>query len=162
MKAVLDIEFIVAIAIFIGTISFILIAVISRLPLFEEQSALQNVKSSSYRVSDMLIYGTGSPGWEDSPDGAAMFGLSSGTNGIVETQKISALNAYCNPPDADKLVKLYDMFSPGAFVSIRITDRIGVLASCGSPDSGGTRFTAKRSATTESGSVVLIELTVSK
>ncbi|MBI4014607.1 MAG: hypothetical protein HY365_01495, partial [Candidatus Aenigmarchaeota archaeon] len=122
MKAVLDIEFIVALAVFIGTISFILVAVISRLPLFEEQSALQNVKSSSYRVSDMLIYGTGSDGWEASPDSAALFGLSSGANGVVETQKIAALNAYCNPPDAGRLVKLYDMFSPGAFVSIRITN----------------------------------------
>ncbi|MBS3054230.1 MAG: hypothetical protein J4431_01710 [Candidatus Aenigmarchaeota archaeon] len=150
MKGMLDIEFILAIAIFIGTASFILLTINSQIPFLEEKSDFNNIIAESYRISDMLAYGSGTHGWETliagRPEDVEMIGLSSGRRFYLSREKLNALHGLCNPPVAANFVKLESMLASGGGAGIQVTDRSGnALVSCPPPGSAGvSEYTARR------------------
>ena len=150
MKGMLDIEFILAIAIFIGTSSFILLTINSRMPFLEEKSDFNNIMAESYRISDVLIYGSGTPGWESAinanPDSVERIGLSGGRRFYLSSEKLLSLNTFCNPPVAENYVKLNSMLTSRGGVEIQVTDRAGsALVSCQPPKAIGlSQYTARR------------------
>ncbi|MBI4019595.1 MAG: hypothetical protein HY364_05070 [Candidatus Aenigmarchaeota archaeon] len=150
MKGMLDIEFILAIAIFIGTASFILLTINSRIPFLEEESDFNNIIAESYRISDMLIYGSGTRNWEillaSNPEAVETIGLSSGKRFYLSEEKLSTLDSFCNPPVAANFVKLTSMLTSGGGVGIQVTDQSGnVLVFCPPPAIAGvSEYTARR------------------
>jgi hypothetical protein len=125
MKALVTIEFILSLAIFLSAISFIALTINSRIPLFEQQSALDNLLSEGYQITDLIMFSEGEPrDWETDVPNSVRVGLSSGEDYTISTSKLDALDAFCNDPDpsvrAANLIRFYDMFSESKIISMRV------------------------------------------
>ncbi len=95
MKGVIDIEFILAIVIFVSTISFVSFTIISNIPVFHNQANSEDLRSRAYQISEQLIFSSGEPQNWDATN-AKTIGLSTGYAYILSNSKITSLAAMCS------------------------------------------------------------------
>jgi hypothetical protein len=102
-KGVMDIEFIVAIVLFLTVLSFVSLTVIGVMPKLHQETFSQDIKSKAYQISEMLLFDTGIPtDWATPPksiNNVQRLGLSNGTQYFLSTAKMTELNTYCNNPN---------------------------------------------------------------
>mgnify|MGYP001619912532 CR=1 FL=1 len=104
MKAVADIEFILSAFLFVSTISFITLSIIGNLPVLQEKSLAENLQSTSYQISELLLDKGHPANWHlIAIDDVARIGLES-DDYMLDSAKVSQLSALCaNPADYNKL-----------------------------------------------------------
>ncbi len=104
MKAATDIEFILSAFVFLGTVVFVSMSVVRVLPTLQERSLSENLQSTSYQISD-LILGKGYPeNWHTLDiDSVSYIGLES-SDYVLDSAKVSRVAELCsNPSDYNKL-----------------------------------------------------------
>ena len=104
MKAVIDIEFILAAFLFVSIIVFITISIIRTMPLMQERSLAENLQSTSYQMSELLLEKGYPENWHTlAIDSVARIGLES-DDYVLDPNKVSRLSALCTTPgDYEKL-----------------------------------------------------------
>lgn len=104
MKGAIDIEFILSAFLFVSTIVFITLSIIRNLPVLQEKSLAENLQSTSYQISDLLLEKGHPPNWHLLDiDSVARIGLES-DDYVLDPAKVSRLSALCaNPGDYKKL-----------------------------------------------------------
>lgn len=122
MKAVVNVEFFVSVIVFVSTIFFLIISIVSVIPQFHEGSALISLRSRSFAVSEALLLDEGAPrNWDSASAGSIKrIGLSTKEKYVLSLKKIDKLKAMC---DADyENVRNLVAGDPKYAVTIKVTD----------------------------------------
>jgi hypothetical protein len=94
-KGILDIEFILSVFVFVSTVSFVVImAVISNIPLLQQLSVTEDLRSRNYQISEKILFTEGSPSNWDS-NTVTSIGLSTGQMYALDLNKINNLSILC-------------------------------------------------------------------
>jgi len=94
MKGTLDIEFILAIIVFLSTISFVTFVILSNIPVFHGESISEDLRARAYEISQLIIFDQGYPSdWN--PSNVLRIGLSNGTGYVIDTIKVENLKSLC-------------------------------------------------------------------
>ncbi len=98
MKGVLDIEFVLSVFLFLGTISFVTVLIGRESVALQNSAISDNMKSESYQISQILMFDKGSPAdWENGPkENIKRVGLSSGENYFLDADKLAMMDALCS------------------------------------------------------------------
>ncbi len=104
MKAAIDIEFILSAFLFVSTVVFITLSITRNLPVLRERSLAENLQSTSYQISDLLLEKGYPPNWHLLDiDSVARIGLES-DDYILDPAKVARLSVLCaTPNDYNKL-----------------------------------------------------------
>lgn len=127
-KGVVDVEFVLAIIVFLSIVVFVSFSIISHVPTLRSAAYTEDLKARAYHVSQFLVFEEGEPrNWNSI--NVLRIGLSNGTNYVLNSTKISETQTLCqnNYPKLKELTgqNLTD-------VTITITDPdSNVLLSCG-------------------------------
>lgn len=97
-KGVVDIEFIMAVVVFLGSISFVTLTISREFFSVREAALSETMKLRSNAILQLLLFDRGFPeNWESGPIvSVRKLGLSSGNRSIIETNKVSTLNTFCS------------------------------------------------------------------
>ncbi|HLC76674.1 MAG TPA: hypothetical protein VJH04_00555 [archaeon] len=108
MKGFQEIEFVIAIFVFITTISFVTLIIINNIPLFYNIAQTESLKSKSYQHSQILLLDAGYPSnWNTLPlTSISRIGLSSGPEYFIDKNKINKLAEFCSTPNNYETVKI--------------------------------------------------------
>lgn len=92
---IINIEFIISVLVFLGTIFFLIISVANSVPQYHEASLLTSLRSRSFAASEVLLLDEGAPrSW--SADNAERIGLATPEKYVLSLQKINEMKAMCN------------------------------------------------------------------
>ncbi len=95
MKGALDIEFILAAFVFLSTIVFITLSIIGKIPVLQEKSLSENLQSTSYQISEILLTKGYPENWAAlNIDSVARVGLES-EDYVLDPAKVSSLADHC-------------------------------------------------------------------
>ncbi|MFC2142776.1 hypothetical protein ACFLQN_00045 [Candidatus Aenigmatarchaeota archaeon] len=97
-KGITNFEFVLALFVFLSTVSFVAITIINKVPNIHMDAVGDEIKTSSYYISQMLMFDEGLPvDWETLPDpeNIQRFGFSSGNYYEIDTNKLAAFQALC-------------------------------------------------------------------
>ena len=96
MKGLAEVEFIIAVCVYITTIAFVTFFIIANIPLLHNTATTNLLKSKSYQYSELLLFDGGSPkNWHLNPQSADRVGFSSGRRYFLDSNKIAALSTLC-------------------------------------------------------------------
>jgi|SRR3989344_4458371 len=100
MKGIVEIEFIISVFVFITSVSFVTLVIVSNIPLLHNTASGENLKAMSYQYSEMLVFDEGYPTTWSSGNfaDARRLGFSSGKRYFVDINKITKFNTYCTDP----------------------------------------------------------------
>ena len=94
MKGVTDVEFVLAVIVFLGIITFVTFTIISKIPLLRSQSSNEDLQSKTYEISQLLLMDQGEPtGWNSG--NVKRIGLSAGEKYVLSGGKINSLAGMC-------------------------------------------------------------------
>lgn len=94
MKGIIDIEYLLAIAVFLTTISFVTIIIMSNVPLFHREAVSEDLRARAYQISELLLFDRGDPvNWDQV--NVNRIGLSTGTRYKLSSLNIVALKELC-------------------------------------------------------------------
>ena len=128
MKGVINIDFIVSILIFLSTLSFVSMMVINSIPFFHQESVIDNIKTSMYQISHILLFDAGYPeGWDRNT--VEMLGLSEKPY-VLDRNKIDELNALCGT-DYNRVQGLLTNYRTNVVIGIESIDGGTNILSCG-------------------------------
>ncbi|MBI2578566.1 MAG: hypothetical protein HYW26_02530 [Candidatus Aenigmarchaeota archaeon] len=95
MKGVVNIEFIISVLVFLGTVFFLIISVANNVPQFHEGSLVSSLRSRSFSMSEALLLDEGAPkNWNSG--NVKRIGLSTPEKYVISMQKINALKGMCS------------------------------------------------------------------
>lgn len=96
-KGVLDIEFVLSVFLFLGTVSFITILIGRESVSLQNSAITDNMKSESYQISQLLMFNEGNPKtWESAAKSdIKRIGLSSGQDYVLNEAKLAKLQQLC-------------------------------------------------------------------
>jgi hypothetical protein len=155
MKAVVNIEFIIAVFVFLVTLSFILITIGGNLAPLHRDVGAGDLRSKAHQISQILLFDEGDPKNWDGGD-VNRVGLSTGEKHMVSRAKISRLAQLCQSEGF-----LQDMLlgNRNVEIEINITDESGgTIASCGGI--ANPEFYIQRFAVTDAMEIIGIEVAV--
>ncbi len=100
-KGVIEIEFIISVFVFITTISFVTLIIVSNIPTLHNTAAGESVKSWAYQYSEMLLMDEGAPkNWDSLTFGEVKrIGFSDGERYMLNYAKLQKLRDACNDPE---------------------------------------------------------------
>jgi hypothetical protein len=160
VKGVIDIEFILSVVLFFGTITFVSFMIISNVPVFHNEAVNDDIRARAYEISQVLMFDEGYPkDW--SAANVKTIGLSAGEHYILSEDKIASLNALCS----SNYTLAKNMLGQGFRneIKITITDSNGAeLLTClpRSRVSGRPEFVISRFATLPDKRIVKIDVGV--
>ena len=140
MKGVVNVEFILAVFVFLGTLSFITLTIGRDAIFLRESSFYGNLKTNSIHVSNILIFDKGFPeDWETGPiTSIKRLGLSAGEKQSLSKQKIDRLHELCrkikpdgtpNPDYKTNYEKIKDILSQKGEINLTIKTA-GTILDC--------------------------------
>jgi hypothetical protein len=134
MKGVIEIEFIISVFVFITSISFVTIIIVGNIPTVHNAAISENIKSTAYQYSEMLLIDEGAPAdWNTFPfSEAKRVGFSTGIRYLLDIGKITQLSDLCRDPDVG-----YNIAKNRLGVDFAHDIVIEVSALDGSPVAGG-------------------------
>ncbi len=102
MRGITNIEFLVAVFVFLTTITFIAFSIIGNIPLLHGRASADNIRSVTYQFSEQLVFDKGLKE-SDGTDAwtaidVARVGLSKGTRYNISRFKIDELGKLCASP----------------------------------------------------------------
>src|SRR3989338_7711745 len=132
MKGAIDIEFLLAAFLFLTTIVFITFSIIGKIPVLQEKSLSENLQSTSYQLSELLLTEGYPENWNTVTDldQVGYIGLESKSDHILEPSKVLKLNNICSISANYK--KLREKMLNYDFI-IKITDGTTTLIECNPP-----------------------------
>lgn len=97
MKGILDIEFVLSVFLFLGTISFVTVLIGRESVALQNSAITDNMKSESYQISQILMFDRGSPAdWENgAKENIKRIGLSSGEDYSLDADKLNRIDELC-------------------------------------------------------------------
>ena len=100
MKGIIEVEFIISVFVFITSVSFVTLIIVSNIPLLHNTANGENLKAISYQYSEMFAFDEGYPvNWSDGNFADAQrLGFSTGRRYFVDINKITKFSAYCTDP----------------------------------------------------------------
>ena len=115
MKGVVEIEFIIAVFVFITTISFVTFLIVDSIPAYHTTASGESLKSKAYQFSEMLFMDEGYPrNWNTLPFAQTnRIGFSSGERYRFDETKIAYLYSVCQP-------------APGGAGYLAVKNRLGL------------------------------------
>ncbi|MBI4163009.1 MAG: hypothetical protein HY513_04965 [Candidatus Aenigmarchaeota archaeon] len=123
MKGATNIEFLIAVFVFLTTIAFIAFSIISNVPLLHGRASADNIRSLTYQFSEQLIFDKGlkqSDGTSDwTANDVARAGLSTGVRYEIQRSKLDELSKMCASPSGYS--RLSQFLGAGADVSIGVS-----------------------------------------
>lgn len=147
-KGITNFEFVLAVFVFLSTISFVAVSIINEVPALHDKSVEDIAKSKTYYISQMLIFDKGFPEtWTN--ETVERPGLSTGTPYILSPSKITNFQNLC--ADTQKLRNLI------GDIEINITKQDGTPVLFCKTSNLPIQLKIKRSAVL-SGEVVKIEV----
>ncbi len=102
MKGITNIEFLVAVFVFLTTIAFIAFSIISNMPLLHGRASADSIRSLTFQFSEQLVFdkglkeSDGSYAWTSTD--AARVGLSTGRRYEISRFKVEELGKLCASP----------------------------------------------------------------
>ena len=105
MKGVVEIEFIISVFVFVTSVSFVTLIIVSNVPLLHNTASGEVSKAMSYQYSEMFLFDEGYPSnWESGNFADAMrMGFSSGKRQALDINKITKFSAYCTQVGYDAI-----------------------------------------------------------
>lgn len=99
-KGITNFEFVLAVFVFLSTISFVSLSIINKIPNIHAVSVGEDVKSSSYYMSQVLIFDRGSPSdWEAlvgvDESRINRTGLAGAQSYVLDSTKVAKLGELC-------------------------------------------------------------------
>ncbi len=141
-RGIVNIEFILSVVVFLGTLSFITITIGREAISLRENSLYGQLKESAVQISDVLVFDKGSPeDWETkiSLSEAQKIGFSTGERYVLSKQKLLKLNEFCrkedqsgavNPDYKQNYEKIKDILGQKREINITIATGDGLLLDC--------------------------------
>ncbi len=146
MKGIINIDFIVSILVFVSTLSFVAISIISRIPLFHHEAYTDDLRSRTYQVSHLLLFDRGWPeNWNEA--NVERIGLSIEPY-ILNRSKIDSLEILCSN-SYEKVNSLLADINTVVTINITLSDGNQIL-SCG-PRLTRTGFEVRRNIVVDDG-----------
>ena len=141
MKGVVNIEFILSVVVFLGTLSFITLTIGKDSVFLRESSFYDSLKSNTIQTSNLLVFDRGFPEtWETVPITAIRrLGLSSGEKYVLSIQKINKLHEFCRKTNPDgtpnifyktNYEKIKELLSLKVEVNLTLATQDGTLLDC--------------------------------
>lgn len=141
-KGVIDIEFIIAVFVFLGSISFTTLVIGREFFSIREASVTEAVKLRVNGISQLLLFDRGEPAdWETIADDTTLrstikrLGLASGSIFVMDSNKINRLRSFCdtaNPSYNDNYNKIRDLLGVQGDIVLDLTDTEGAqILRCG-------------------------------
>jgi hypothetical protein len=98
MKAVVDIEYIMAVFVFLASITFITLSISREFLAIREASFSETVKMESFTILELLLFDKGEPeDWHTAPlSNVKRLGLSSGRKFVLDETKLIKLDSDCD------------------------------------------------------------------
>jgi hypothetical protein len=129
-KGVIDIEFILAVVVFLSAITFVSYVIIGNVPALHRESLSEDLRSRAYQVSQLLLFDQGEPAdWDTNPLSVQRLGLSTGEAYTISSAKITALATVCGDYNNLKSLLSQDFTKD---VKISVVDAAGTsLLDCG-------------------------------
>lgn len=99
MKGQVEIEFIIAVFIFITTMSFVTFLIVNNIPAFHNTAVGELVKSRSYQYAEEMFFDEGSPTnwWTQNLGNTDRIGFSAGRRYLIDQNKLNKLQIDCDP-----------------------------------------------------------------
>ena len=105
MKGVTNIEFVLSVFVFLGTLSFIAFLVINSMPFYRQNALSEDIKAESYQISELLVLDRGEPiVW--GKNNVKRIGLLGDEFYVLDFGKITTLDAMCKS-NYDKIRNLF-------------------------------------------------------
>ena len=158
----INIEFIIAAIVFLSTICFVAISILSNVPYLHHESLVENIKSRIYQISNTLIFDkglstSGSDNWNR--NNVARIGLSTGEPYVMDINKINELDSLCNVEGKyEQVDNMLTDYSTYIELNMSYMDGTQIL-DCRPVNKEGLEFTLKRFGTV-GGNLVSFEITL--
>ncbi|MBI2076704.1 MAG: hypothetical protein HYT72_05655 [Candidatus Aenigmarchaeota archaeon] len=135
MKGVVNIEFILSVVVFLGTLSFITLTIGRDSAFLRESSLYDSLKANTIQISNLLAFDKGFPeNWETGAITAVRrLGLSSGEKYVLSRQKIDRLQDFCkksNPDYKKNYEKIKELLGLRGDINLTIATPDGTLLDC--------------------------------
>lgn len=130
MKAVLDIEFILSVFVFLASLSFATAAVGRNIPVLKEGALVDTMRSESYQISELLVATHGAPeNWETvGDDEIERIGLAR-ENNVLESRKVDRLQELCRD-DYEKVNRMLQQVQTDVVLELMEADGTNALSAC--------------------------------
>ncbi|MBS3056049.1 MAG: hypothetical protein J4473_01295 [Candidatus Aenigmarchaeota archaeon] len=110
-KGQLQIEFIISVAIFAITITYVATASINKLPYLHNEANINQMAMQSLQISELFLFDEGYPEDWDRGGSVQRLGLSSGNDYELNSLKVSKLNTMCSDYESVKsIVKIENVW----------------------------------------------------
>ena len=160
MKGIIDIEYILAVAVFLTTISFVTLVIMSNVPLFHKEAVSEDLRSRAYEVSQLLLFDKGYPsGWNIAD--VERLGLSKGERYNISLSSVLLLENLCGTDYIKTKALLGQDYRNDLTIEITDSDN-NILVSCAPPviTSVRPKFQITRFAMLDDGKLVKMVLGV--
>jgi hypothetical protein len=125
LKGVVNVEFILALLVFVTTLVFITTATLSSIPNIHEQAISEKLKTNIYSVSEIIMFDKGYPeNWDSTT--VQKIGLSSGQPYILSIDKINNLSELCRN-DYQKMLSALNLENYNIIINITRDDGTNIL-----------------------------------
>lgn len=139
MKAVVDIEFMVSLFMFLMSISFITYIIAGNLPRYHEEATINHLRSVAFQTSELLVFDSGYPTtWERSAsmDEIRQIGLASSKKYVLSREKLAWIETNCK----NRYAVIKDKLIPDQKLDMIISVTSGsFLFRCSPPSTSSTK-----------------------